>query len=164
VVAQKKTKMKGSTAKKPAPEKSHAGKSHPCHEGHEYVVTIDRRKKSRERRGKEVAHGKVEPPVAERHVLERRAKVNRRRQIDPTTCERDYTSDEVEFMAAIDEYKRLSGRMFPTCSEVLEVLKKLGYEKRSEVEMPETPAISASPMAAPIVMPAGMGSQPVLTN
>ena len=54
-------------------------------------------------------------------------KVNRRRQIDPTTCERDYTDDEVEFMNALDDYKRKSGRMFPTCSEVLEVIRSLGY-------------------------------------
>ena len=56
-------------------------------------------------------------------------KVSRRRQIDPTTCERDYSDDEVEFMHALDCYKRSSGRMFPTCSEVLEVLRGLGYAK-----------------------------------
>ena len=61
--------------------------------------------------------------------MERRAKVNRRRQIDPTTCERDYTLEEIEFMKAFDDYKRANGRMFPTCSEVLEVIHKLGYEK-----------------------------------
>ncbi len=66
---------------------------------------------------------------SERRVVERREKVNRRRQIDPTTCERDYTDAEVEFMHALDQYKRTSGRMFPTCSEVLEVLRGLGYEK-----------------------------------
>jgi hypothetical protein len=70
---------------------------------------------------------------AERRTGERRVKVNRRRQIDPTTCERDYSPDEVEFMHALDDYKRRSGRMFPTCSEVLEVIKGLGYEKRAEV-------------------------------
>ena len=32
-------------------------------------------------------------------------------------------------MAAIQEYKRQSGRMFPTWSEVLGVLRGLGYEK-----------------------------------
>ena len=58
-----------------------------------------------------------------------RQKVPRRRQIDPTTCEREYNADEVEFMNALGEYKRNSGRMFPTCSEILEVLKGLGYEK-----------------------------------
>jgi len=52
-----------------------------------------------------------------------------RRRIDPTTCERDYSNDEVEFMQALERYKRTSGRMFPTCSEVLEVLRGLGYER-----------------------------------
>ena len=66
-----------------------------------------------------------------RRVGQRRAKVNRRRQIDPTTCERDYTDAEIEFMHALDQYKRASGRMFPTCSEMLEVLIALGYEKTS---------------------------------
>ena len=61
--------------------------------------------------------------------MERRAKVNRRRQIDPTTCEREYSDDEVEFMQALDAYKRKNGRMFPTCSEVLEVVRSLGYTK-----------------------------------
>jgi hypothetical protein len=76
---------------------------------------------------------KEEPVEVERRFTERRAKVNRRRQIDPTTCERDYSPEEVEFMGALDDYKRRSGRMFPTCSEVLEVIKSLGYERRVEV-------------------------------
>jgi len=59
-------------------------------------------------------------------VVERR---KRRRQIDPTTCERDYNNAEIEFMQAMDDYKRQSGRMFPTCSEILEVVQKLGYRK-----------------------------------
>jgi len=53
----------------------------------------------------------------------------RRRQIDPTTCEREYSDPEVQFMQAMDEYKRASGRMFPTCSEILEVLDRLGYRQ-----------------------------------
>jgi hypothetical protein len=72
------------------------------------------------------------PVEVERRTSERRAKVNRRRQIDPTTCERDYSEEEVEFMSALDDYKRRSGRMFPTCSEVLEVIRALGYEKRMD--------------------------------
>jgi len=62
----------------------------------------------------------ITPPVERR---------KRRRQIDPTTCEREYTDAEVQFMHAMDEYKRASGRMFPTCSEILEVLNKLGYRQ-----------------------------------
>ena len=60
---------------------------------------------------------------------ERRKTVERRRQIDPTTCERDYRPDEVEFMKAMDDYKRRSGRQFPTWSEVLEVIRDIGYRK-----------------------------------
>jgi hypothetical protein len=66
---------------------------------------------------------KSSEPVA----VERRTKVQRRRQIDPTTCERDYSDEEVEFMQALDAYKRRAGRMFPTCSEILEVLRDMGY-------------------------------------
>ncbi len=54
---------------------------------------------------------------------------DRRRLIDPTTCERDYGPEELEFMQALDRYKRTSGRMFPTCSEILEVVRSLGYER-----------------------------------
>ncbi len=53
----------------------------------------------------------------------------RRRFIDPTTCEREYSLAECEFMDAMQTYKHKSGRMFPTWSEVLEVLVNLGYEK-----------------------------------
>ncbi len=56
----------------------------------------------------------------------------RRRLIDPTTCERDYQPEEVEFMQALDHYKRTSGRMFPTCSEVLEVVRSLGYRREPQ--------------------------------
>ena len=65
----------------------------------------------------------VKPPVERR---------KRRRQIDPTTCERDYTDQEIEFMQAMDDYKQQSGRMFPTCSEILEVLTKIGYRQIAE--------------------------------
>lgn len=64
----------------------------------------------------------------ERRQSDRR-KVERRRQIDPTTCERDYKPEEIEFMRAMDDYKRRSGRQFPTWSEVLEVIRDLGYRK-----------------------------------
>ncbi len=90
-------------------------------------VTIDRRRKA-DRRGEESTTN----PVPN---LERREKVQRRRQIDPTTCERDYSSQEVDFMNAMDEYKRKSGRMFPTCSEVLEVIHDLGYVQLTPTEL-----------------------------
>lgn len=66
-----------------------------------------------------------------RQIADRR-RADRRRQIDPTTCERDYSGNEIEFMRAMDDYKRKSGRPFPTWSEVLEVLMSLGYRKVAE--------------------------------
>jgi hypothetical protein len=58
-----------------------------------------------------------------------RRRPERRRQVDPTTCERDYNDDEIEFMKAMDQYKRDNRRPFPTWSEVLEVIRALGYRK-----------------------------------
>lgn len=73
----------------------------------------------------------IQPPRSARRSPAARAAVRygRRRMIDPTTCERDYAAEEVEFMQALDLYKRTSGRMFPTCSEILEVVKSLGYRR-----------------------------------
>jgi hypothetical protein len=92
----------------------------------ETEVTIDRRRSDR--------RTNMEPVATDSHKLERREKVTRRRQIDPTTCERDYSDDEVEFMSALDNYTRTSGRMFPTCSEILEVIRRLGYAKRTAMQ------------------------------
>ena len=85
----------------------------------------DRRGTSTERRS---ATSVMPTSPGERRTSDRR-KVERRRQIDPTTCERDYTDDEIEFMKAMDDYKRRSGRQFPTWSEVLEVVRGLGYQR-----------------------------------
>jgi hypothetical protein len=117
----------------------------------EAVVTVDRRASRDRDRRKPADRRKIDAPVAvERRKLERRVKVSRRRQIDPTTCERDYSDDEVEFMSALELYKRTSGRMFPTCSEMLEVLRGLGYQKRPKTLESTTtePVAVATPTAA----------------
>lgn len=66
------------------------------------------------------------------NAAEKRKNSERRRLIDPTTCERDYNLDETEFMKAMDRYKRENRRPFPTWSEVLEVLHSLGYRRVAE--------------------------------
>ena len=43
----------------------------------------------------------------------------------------ELTLEEVEFIRAIDRYKRKFNRPFPTWSEVLLVIKQLGYTKDS---------------------------------
>ncbi len=105
-------------------------------------VVVDRRAKSTERRGEDRRKQSI-PVAVERRQGERREKVARRRQIDPTTCEREYSADEIEFMHALDAYKRANGRMFPTCSEILEVIRGLGYVRPATTETPAT-ADSAS--------------------
>ena len=76
------------------------------------------------------------PPVAvaveRRKEGDRRNKGERRRQVDPTTCEKDYNDEEILFMKAMEQYKRSNRRPFPTWSEVLEVLHSLGYRKIEE--------------------------------
>ncbi len=85
-------------------------------------LIVSRRQTAKERRVPQV-------PEEQNFSGPERRKVERRRQIDPTTCERDYRPDEVEFMKAMDDYKRRSGRQFPTWSEVLEVIRDIGYRK-----------------------------------
>jgi len=63
-----------------------------------------------------------------------RAAVEKRRMVDPTTCEKEYSEEEIEFLTAMDSYKRANRRPFPTWSEVLEVIRALGYRK---VETPK---------------------------
>jgi hypothetical protein len=66
----------------------------------------------------------------------------RRRQVDPTTCEKDYSDEEITFMKAMDLYKRSNRRPFPTWSEVLEVLRSLGYRKTEDaIALPGLPVM-----------------------
>ena len=83
-----------------------------------------------DRRGNDRRKRSIPVAIDRRSGKDRRAeRGERRRQIDPTTCERDYNNDEIEFMKAMDQYKRENRRPFPTWSEVLEVLRAMGYRK-----------------------------------
>jgi hypothetical protein len=45
--------------------------------------------------------------------------------------EGDLTLEEIEFVRAVDRYKRKFNRPFPTWSEILAIVKELGYTKDS---------------------------------
>ena len=93
------------------------------------VCVTDRRdadRRQKDRRKREVA------VAIERRGGKDRRQGERRRQIDPTTCERDYSEEEILFMKAMDQYKRDNRRPFPTWSEVPEVLRALGYRLTAE--------------------------------
>jgi hypothetical protein len=71
--------------------------------------------------------------------LERRRGPGRRRPDDRRSAEEgEMTDEQFEFVFAIDTYKRLNGRPFPTWTEVLEVVKQLGYRKvaASTIKLP----------------------------
>ena len=96
------------------------------------TATLDRRTapptKANERRDSPDRRKRQVPVALDRRKGDRR-NLDRRRQVDPTTCERDYTEEEMGFMAAVETYKRDFARPFPTWSEILEVLKSLGYRR-----------------------------------
>jgi hypothetical protein len=72
-------------------------------------------------------------PRADDARPERRARKDRRRRIDPTTFDKQYTDDEMEFMNAMQRFKESSGKGFPTYREVIRVVVGLGY-RRAVVE------------------------------
>ncbi len=62
--------------------------------------------------------------------LERRRGPGRRRSESRRSAEEgELNEEQFEFVMAIDEYKRKNKRPFPSWTEVLEVVKYLGYRK-----------------------------------
>ncbi len=70
----------------------------------------------------------AKPPAPVGPPPERRAKKERRKRIDPTTFDKQYTDDEMEFMIAMQRFKVQTGKAFPTHGEVLAVARSLGYD------------------------------------
>lgn len=71
--------------------------------------------------------------VDRRSALDRRRGPGRRRTDLRREAEEGEMSGELlEFVLAIDEYKRVNNRPFPSWSEVFEVIRFLGYRKVAE--------------------------------
>jgi hypothetical protein len=71
--------------------------------------------------------------VDRRLGLDRRRGPGRRRSSERKAAEEGQMTDEqFDFLMAIDEYKKKNARPFPTWTEVLEVIKALGYRKVAE--------------------------------
>lgn len=97
----------------------------------------DRRQQGEERR---------KSVVDRRTGLERRRGPGRRRSESRRTAEEgELDPEQFEFVLAMDEYKRANNRPFPSWTEVLEVIKYLGYRKVAERgEHVDRPAESSS--------------------
>ena len=62
--------------------------------------------------------------------LERRRGPGRRRSDDRKSAEEgEMTAEQFEFCMAIEMYKKVNKRLYPTWTEVLEVMHQLGYRK-----------------------------------
>jgi len=92
-----------------------------------------------------------------RNVVDRRLGLDRRRgpgirlSDERKAAEQGYLSDEqFEFLMAIDEYKRKNQRPFPTWTEVLEVIKALGYRKVAEPTPLDEKAQDSPPPKVPL--------------
>jgi hypothetical protein len=83
--------------------------------------------RERRRRGFD-AHTGADLP-ARRPSPERRVKKERRKRIDPTTFDKQYTEDEVEFMNAMQRFKVQTGKAFLSHGDVIRVAYQLGYRK-----------------------------------
>lgn len=71
--------------------------------------------------------------VDRRSGLDRRRGPGRRRSEDRRSAEEgEMTDEQFEFILAVDQYKRINHRPFPTWTEVLDVVKALGYRKVAE--------------------------------
>ncbi len=63
---------------------------------------------------------------------ERRKGNDRRRHVDPVTFEREYNAEQINFMMAMDQFRRKTGCAYPEWSQVLSVVHALGYRKIAE--------------------------------
>jgi hypothetical protein len=65
--------------------------------------------------------------------FDRRRGPGRRRTDERKSAEEGQMTDEqFEFIMAIDQYKRQNNKPFPSWTEILEVIKALGYRKVAE--------------------------------
>ena len=64
---------------------------------------------------------------------DRRRGPGRRRTDERRSAEEgEMTDEQFEFIMAVDQYKRANNRPFPTFTEILEIVKALGYRKVAE--------------------------------
>jgi len=93
--------------------------------GSEQRLSGDRRSGQDRRRGAD----RRKIPDRRHGLPGRRAKD--RKEFERRIEEGELTLEEIEFIRAIDKYKRKYNRPFPTWSEVLAIVKELGYVKGS---------------------------------
>jgi len=79
----------------------------------------------------------------------RRGPGRRRGEIRRAAEEGEITGELLEFVMAIDEYKRINDRPFPSWSEVFEIIHYLGYRKVASVAQHINTATDSEALASP---------------
>ena len=103
--------------------------------------------------GEDVTAEETAALTKERRAAERRAEIDRRTGVDrrssldrrrgPGRRRTEYrraaeeghmNEEQLEFLKAVDEYKRVNDRPFPTLTEILDIALYLGYRKVAPVD------------------------------
>jgi hypothetical protein len=91
---------------------------------------VDRRKQTRAESGYTGPERRSGVDRRDESGMERRRGPGRRRSDDRKAAEEgEMTAEQFEFCMAIETYKKVNKKMFPTWTEVLEVVRHLGYRK-----------------------------------
>ena len=75
------------------------------------------------------------PPTTATNLERRRGPGRRRTDFMRAAEEGEMTQEQFMFVMAIDSFKRVNGLTFPTWTEILEVIRKLGYRKTMASEL-----------------------------
>lgn len=114
-------------------------------------MSADRRQLTREESGY-TGPERRKAAVDRRTGLERRRGAGIRRNEERKSAEEgEMNAEQFEFIMAIETYKKVNRKMYPTWTEVLEVMRQLGYRKVEPREIklenvPEAPLYGAGPV------------------
>lgn len=83
--------------------------------------------------------------------LERRRGPGRRLSDDRRSAEEgEMSAEQFEFVMAIETYKRVNRRLYPTWTEILEIINQLGYRKvaKRDIQMEAVPEPELAKLSA----------------
>lgn len=100
----------------------------PGHRGPNRRKSVMDRRSGLDRRG-------VRPAAAATNLERRRGPGRRRTDFMRAAEEGEMTQEQFMFVMAIDAFKRVNGKTFPSWTDVLEVIRKLGYRKTVPTEL-----------------------------
>jgi hypothetical protein len=95
--------------------------------GLQMPVAVDRRQGGPDRR---------DPAATDQSGLKRlRGPGRRRPEFNRAAEEGEFTSEQFLFVMAINAFKKANNKSFPTWTEVLEVIRRLGYRKTQPIDL-----------------------------